>query len=570
MTETATVVDWRARTRRALMPGVAAILAACSSAGAPGTLEAPTGGPAVERGRLEALVYDFAADSMMGRQAGTEGHRRAVRMIEERARAFGLEPAGENGTFLQEVPVVTREMHSTITSSSGEIEVGFDFAPLVLEDLGSPSSVEVTGVPVVYGGDMASPNEISAEEAAGKIVVLGAARGPQGRVFGLVGETLEKLADAEAVFMASIDYASSDIMNFLLEPQTVLVDGDAAGPPEGSGPFLAFVSEALVERMFGAGVDELRPGTEGPELRGSVSPQERPVEVPTYNVVARVPGGDPELAHEHVVLSAHSDHTGFTTPPVDHDSLRAYLTVVRPGGAEDPERDPTDAERQRIRQILDRTGTEARLDSINNGADDDGSGSMALLEVGRVLAASPDRPRRSVLLVWHTAEEAGLLGARYFTDHPTVPLESMVATVNIDMIGRGTPEDVPNGGPRYLQLIGSRRLSTDLGDLVEEVNREGGHGFQFDYTFDADGHPANYYCRSDHYMYARYGVPVVFMSTGGHRDYHMPTDEPQYLDYDKLASVTSFVHDVVRTLADLDQRPVVDKPVPDPNAPCRQ
>ena len=195
---------------------------------------------------------------------------------------------------------------------------------------------------------------------------------------------------------------------------------------------------------------------------------------------------------------------------------------------------------------------------------------MALLEVGRVLAASPDRPRRSVLLVWHTAEEAGLLGARYFTDHPTVPLESMVATVNIDMIGRGTPEDVPNGGPRYLQLIGSRRLSTDLGDLVEEVNREGGHGFQFDYTFDADGHPANYYCRSDHYMYARYGVPVVFMSTGGHRDYHMPTDEPQYLDYDKLASVTSFVHDVVRTLADLDQRPVVDKPVPDPNQPCRQ
>src|SRR5690606_1458944 len=118
------------------------------------------------------------------------------------------------------------------------------------------------------------------------------------------------------------------------------------------------------------------------------------------------------------------------------------LTVVRPGGAEDPERDPTDAEQEQISRILAETGTSARLDSINTGADDDASGSMALLEIGRVLMASPERPRRSVLLVWHTAEEGGLLGARYFTDNPTVPLEAMVADVNIDMIGRGTPDDV--------------------------------------------------------------------------------------------------------------------------------
>jgi len=542
-------------------------VAACSGAGQPGTAAA---GPAVESGRLETLVHDFAADSMMGREAGTAGHDRATRYLADRARAFGLEPAGVDGTYFQEVPLVLRDMFSSLNTTSGAIEVGYDFAPLVLEDLDSPSSLDFTGIPVVYGGDMAGPNEISAEEAAGKIVVLGAARGPEGRAFGLVGTTIQKLAGAEAILMASIDYASSDIMDFLLEPQTVLDDQESVEGAGGQGPFLAFVSESLVERLFGSGVDGLAPGTEGPEMRGEVGPRERPVEVPTRNVIARVPGSDPEVSDEHVVISAHSDHTGLSLPPVDHDSLRAYLAVVRPGGAEDPERDPTAAEQERISQILAETGTAARLDSINNGADDDASGSMALLEIGRVLMASPERPRRSVLLVWHTAEEGGLLGARYFTDNPTVPLESMVADINIDMIGRGRAEDVEMGGPSYLQLIGSRRLSTELGDLVETVNREEEHGFRFDYTFDADGHPANFYCRSDHYMYARYGIPIVFMTTGGHRDYHMPTDEPQYIDYGKLGRVTAFVRSVAARVADLDHRVVVDGPVPDPDEPCQQ
>jgi hypothetical protein len=544
--------------------------AACSTAGAPAPAATVETGPAIEVGRLESMLYGFAHDSMMGREAGTEGHVRATRFLEQRARAFGLEPAGENGGFLQEVPLVMRAMASTLQAPFGPVAVGEDFAPLVLEDFNSAGSLDFTGIPVVYGGDMASPAEISAAEGAGKIVVLGAARGPNGRAFGLVGQTLEKLADAEAILMASNDYASSEIMEFLLEPQLVLDEGDEAAAG-GDGPLLVFVSEAFVEQLFGAGVDELPTGAEGPTLTGRVASDDAPAEVPTYNVVARIPGSDPALRDEYVVLSAHSDHIGLQLPPVRHDSLRAYLEVVRPGGAEDPEREPTEDEAALIAEMLaTRASSDSRLDSIGNGADDDGSGSVALLEIGRVLAAAPERPRRSVLLVWHTAEEAGLLGSRHFTNQPTVPIERMVAAVNVDMIGRGGPDDVELGGPGYLQLIGSRRLSTQLGDLVEDVNARQGHGFMFDYQYDADGHPSNFYCRSDHYMYARFGVPIVFMSTGGHRDYHQRTDEAQYIDYTKLASVAGFVRSVVAEVADLDQRPVVDKPIPDPNLPCQQ
>ena len=105
---------------------------------------------------------------------------------------------------------------------------------------------------------------------------------------------------------------------------------------------------------------------------------------------------------------------------------------------------------------------------------------------------------------------------------------------------------------------------------MEEVNTKGNHGFGFDYQYDADNHPQQYYCRSDHYNYARYGIPVVFFSTGGPRDYHMPTDEPQYIDYDKLARVTMFIGEVGKAVANLDQRLVVDKPKPDPAGECKQ
>jgi Zn-dependent M28 family amino/carboxypeptidase len=296
---------------------------------------------------------------------------------------------------------------------------------------------------------------------------------------------------------------------------------------------------------------------------------------PARNVIAILPGSDPALRGEYVALGAHDDHVGFTRWPVDHDSMRAVLTVARPMGADSPIQPLTAAERRRVRILTDslhRVHGGARADSIFNGADDDGSGSMALLEIAEYLAALPEaeRPRRSVLFVWHTGEELGLLGSTWFTDHPTVPRDSIVAQLNMDMIGRGGADDVPNGGPQYLQLIGSRRLSTELGDLIERVNRETHAGFVFDYQYDANGHPEQYYCRSDHYEYARWGIPITFFSTGSHRDYHEVTDEPQYIDYDHYARVTTFVRDVALRVANLDHRLVVDRPKPDPHGECQQ
>jgi Zn-dependent M28 family amino/carboxypeptidase len=235
-------------------------------------------------------------------------------------------------------------------------------------------------------------------------------------------------------------------------------------------------------------------------------------------------------------------------------------------------RRPTAEEAETIRQLRAsfQTIRRARLDSVFNGADDDGSGSIAMLEIAEAFANAEVRPRRSIIFIWHTAEEKGLYGASWFSDNPTVPRDSIVANLNLDMVGRGGEDEIEGGGPGYMQLIGSRRLSTELGDLVEEVNTTGGHGFVFDYQYDADGHPENYYCRSDHWMYARYGIPIVFFSTGSHQDYHQLTDESQYIDYEKLRDVSRLVYGIAEAIANLDHRIVVDKPKPDPNAPCRQ
>ncbi len=293
-----------------------------------------------------------------------------------------------------------------------------------------------------------------------------------------------------------------------------------------------------------------------------------------YNVVAVLPGSDPALAGEYVAFGAHLDHVGVRRQgAVDHDSIVAFNAVVRPMGADDGGKQATAEDWPRIRQKLDslRALRPARPDSINNGADDDGSGSVALMELAERFASAAPRPRRSLIFVWHTGEEYGMVGSRWFTDHPPVPLDSIVTQLNIDMIGRGTAQDLPGtGGPQYVELIGSKRLSSELGALVEAVNRNWNMGFRFNYAYDAPGHPEQYYCRSDHYMYARFGIPVTFFSTGSHRDYHMVTDEAQYIDYPKLQRVTSLIGEVGLAVANLDHRPVVDGPKPDPKGRCVQ
>lgn len=289
------------------------------------------------------------------------------------------------------------------------------------------------------------------------------------------------------------------------------------------------------------------------------------------NVVAILRGSDPALRNTYVAVGAHNDAIGIVTPR-DPDSTRAVNLVVEQM-KNAVGRTVTAAERDSIVKLVNASRIRpavVRIDSIVNGADDDGSGTVGLLEIAEAFAKSGIRPRRSILFVSHTGEERGLLGSRWFTDHPTVPLDSIVAQINIDMIGRGGAADIKGGGPNYLQLIGARRLSTELGTVIDQVNSARSQPFAFDYTWDANGHPERIYCRSDHANYARFGIPVAFFWTGLHGDYHQVTDEVRFIDFDHAARITQFLHDVVSKVASLDHRLPLDKPKLDPTARCVQ
>jgi hypothetical protein len=333
------------------------------------------------------------------------------------------------------------------------------------------------------------------------------------------------------------------------------------------------VTKAAAEKMLGKPFERLTLGAGGSDVSGRAEFIDRPTEAPSYNVVGIVRGSDPKLRNSYVAVGSHHDHIGFGRA-VDHDSIRAFNSVVRQRGADDPPpRQVSEEQWTRIRALLDSAHRAhgVRIDSINNGADDDGSGSVIALEIAERYALAAKKPRRSLLFVWHTAEEKGLFGAQYFSDHPTVPRDSIVAQINMDQMGRGDPIDNPPGGANSLVVIGARRLSTELGDLAESVNRKTANGFKLDYAFDENGHPTNAYCRSDHYMYARYGIPVVFYSAAAWNiDYHMVSDEAPYIAYDRMTRIGRYISDVIDATANLDHRPAVDKPKPDPDAVCRQ
>ncbi len=190
-----------------------------------------------------------------------------------------------------------------------------------------------------------------------------------------------------------------------------------------------------------------------------------------------------------------------------------------------------------------------------NGADDDGSGTVVLLEIAERFAT--EKPARSIIFVSHNGEEGGLMGSRWFVDHPTVPLSSIVAAHNMDMLGKGRADQVKFGGPASVQTLGSRRLSREFGDVIDSVNATRGEVMAIDRTWDVTANPMNRFCRSDQVNYVLKDVPVTYFSTGYAQDYHMPTDEPQYIEYEHAARVGRFIHDVMMALANRKNRPAI-------------
>src|SRR4029079_8478501 len=224
------------------------------------------------------------------------------------------------------------------------------------------------------------------------------------------------------------------------------------------------VTDRVAEALLGTSLEGAPKGLTGKKFTTNIRFVDE--SRPGRNVVGLLRGSDPALSGQYVAIGAHNDHIGFrTTGPLDHDSIRAYNEVIRPQGADTDNRRPTDAEVARIRAITDSLhalhGT--RADSIYNGADDDGSGSVSVLEIAEAFVKGKEKPKRSILFIWHTGEEAGLFGSAYFTDHSTVPRDSIVTELNMDMVGRGSSSDVTGedkegkllyGGPGYVQLVG--------------------------------------------------------------------------------------------------------------------
>ncbi len=512
---------------------------------------------------LRTRLYAYADDSMQGRRSGTPGNVKATDYIAAELKRIGLEPAGENGGWFQTVPILQRTLDPAtgITVDGTTFKAWDDIIP---RDQGTGAR-SIDGAQAIYGGTW-DQDLISLDQARGKLVVItlppvnGVPGGSANRA-----QTTERFNTAAGIVIATLDDIGQSERLDLQDSGAQLSTGH--GPET---PAFLYGSSRLAEALLGAPLATLKPGAEGKTVSGTVAFVDTPMPHPARNVVAVLRGTDPALRGEYVAIGAHNDHDGISPETLDHDSLRAFNRLMRPEGANSTPGQPTSEQAAQIRSSLDslRKVRKPRPDSVLNGADDDGSGTVAVLEIAEQLAKTP--PKRSVLFVWHVAEEMGLLGANYFTRNPTVPRDSIVAQLNIDMVGRGREGDIANGGPGYLQIIGSRRLSSELGDLVDRTNTEGKYGFTFDYQYDADGHPSNYYCRSDHYMYARFGIPIAFFTTGSHLDYHQLTDEPQYIDYDKMARVTRLVADVAVRVADLDHRIVVDKPKPDPEGVCKQ
>ena len=424
--------------------------------------------PAITAGDLQQRLSIFADDSMQGRKAGTPGNAKGTEYIAAEARRIGLQPAGDSGGFFQTVPLVERSLADAASVTAG----GASFVPFtdfIPRDQGKGARA-IDGVQVVDGGvlgDSARP-AIPPEQARGKLVVLHVAPGTGGTPTGTVNRAgvSARFGSAAGIAVATMDAIGRTDRDDLAQSGAQLAKVDAP-----DAPAFMYVTQRMAAALLSAGT-----------VRGTIAFADGATAAPARNVVAILPGSDPALRGELVAVGAHNDHIGMAPEPAEHDSLRAFDRVMRPRGVEDTPGTPTAEQSTAIRTILDslRRSRPARPDSIFNGADDDGSGSVSVLEIAEALAHSPTRPRRSIL------------------------------------------------------------------------------------------HPDNSYCRSDHYMYARFGIPITFFTTGGHMDYHMLTDEVQYIDFPKMARVAGLVEDVARHVADLDHRIVVDKPKPDPEGICKQ
>ena len=537
--------------------------------GNPPTLTPRPTRSAIDEQDLRTRIYTFADDSMQGRQIGRAGNLKGTDYIARELQRLGLVPAGDDGTYFQVLPYHLHEItkHSRLTANGTPFTWLKDWVAVP----GSRAPRAVADAEVIFGGvEGDTTRQISAAQAAGKFVVLLPGDRPATPARGRGPVAPSRFEHAAAVAVADLDALPMEQRASIARPEVATNSAAmprmrpaAAGEPVDSlalarqmvrllaPPASIRTTREAAARLFNrTALDGMAPGSSaGTRVTATIDFLTLPSGY-ARNVVAIIPGSDPVLRHQYVAVGAHNDHVGFASP-VDKDSIRAFNIVRNRMLLANDMITLTPEQLATIRVNMDsirRVHPVARLDSINNGADDDGSGSMGVLEIAEAIQAMPVKPKRSTLFVWHTGEEAGLIGSAYFTANPTVPLDSVVAQINVDMIGRGRAEDIPGGGPNYLGVVGASFDSRDLGELVEAVNRKQGDPLKLDHRYDTtltwSGYN-NIYGRSDHYMYALKGIPIAFFFTGLHGDYHQRSDEPEYLDYPHYAKITRYIGDLV-------------------------
>ncbi|HSA54700.1 MAG TPA: M28 family peptidase [Gemmatimonadaceae bacterium] len=547
---------------------------------------------AITQADLMSRLYVFADDSMEGRNAPLESNAKGTAYIVRELQRLRIAPAGPLGSYYQTLPYVQRAVspQTTLSVNGNALATGTDFT---VTSRGMTRIIDSTQV--IFAGVTNDPERmIPPEWANNRFVIVvpppptaagqepaGGRGGGRGGGFGGRGGAAGGAQPVNAASRYPNATAIATVVADVRNPPPQVGFGGRGGG-RGAGPSTVLndltatrvaaqflITPSAAARLLGRPVDGAGPGTLGGLASAAIMYDD--VQIPhASNVLAIIPGSDPVLRNEYVVISAHNDHVGVTGPnaqgqslAVDHDSLRtarlAALRLQMQGGELRalPPGTTISVNMDSLRRIRP-----ARRDSIRNGADDDGSGSMAVLEIAEAVAAMPTKPKRSIIFAWWTAEEDGLVGSRWWTDNPTVPLNNVVANINLDMIGRGRDEDIPGGGPDFLGYLGADRLSSVLGQRVQAVNQRQEKPLKLDNRFDWPitwpGYN-NIYGRSDHAMFARYNVPIVFFFTGLHADYHQVTDEPQYIDYPHYTRIVNFVNDLAVDVANLPVRPRVDK-----------
>jgi hypothetical protein len=521
-------------------------LAACAAPSPPSPAPSPApavpaavAGPDISEGALRTDLTAFAADSFRGRETGTPDVDRAARFLVERLSAIGAEPAGDSGYF-HRVPLV-RESLAAGTSftvmqagRTTPLAVGDAIVPILSpgEGLYTKHRAEGDLVFAAFGMSTAGRDDLAGLDLRDKIVVVvngapaSADSATRRRLESQdgIGLRLQRILPQRPAGVVILMTGQGEQFYRQLAPE-ILRSVSAATP----APPTDDAQRQLPMLLLGvaqAGSPLLPPGwpsddrsraLAGRRFAGRVSVSREPFTA--HNVVAVVRGSDPALNRTYVALGAHYDHIG----------------VQRVAGG----------------------------DSIANGADDDASGSVTLLAIARSLAGASPRPLRSILFVWHVAEEKGLLGSAHFAERPTVPIDSIVAQINADMIGRNgaaaADAPVPSGSENVLFIVGPGAAeggqSRLLGQIVDSVNVRQPRPFSFNREWDSPTHPERIYFRSDHYNYAKKGIPIVFFTTGLHEDYHKVSDEASRINYPKLARVARLMHDVAVALGNRRARP---------------